>query len=906
MKIRWLIACIIMLSLWSVTEGQTITPYLYWTFDRDSLADMNGNLLDIKRYKLKISRAGSIVNKGLEIDPSGGILVTRALTGKIKSAVTVEFCYKGSVFNFQSFATPNFMIRLAYPFLRFITISSAGTTRSKDDWIIRLNGIGKKSYDYYTDGQWHHIAFVVDVRKGIKQIYIDGELPEGFSKSIPKGDQIVVDGFDGFRTLTALDELAFYKSALPADLIAGHYQSLKSGNNYTFTVPTKRQTVPAEPTPVLTTLDKLEFAPGYPNYTIQASEQLKYFPDPRFYAGQPMKRNFPWLDISYLHRELPGNGGKGFGKISPSKAVEITDEMVRRWNYYIELPCLRVDSTSANKRYSSPEFIENALVNYANKHPELPAASVIMQVQGRPIHAGFDHNKAYENAQDLADAYYLRDASGKVILSGNKKWLSPLAPLDIIKKDAFTTAFYLRQLSKHLNRPIDMLNDNGELFGHMRPESLLKSDPKVKRDIEVKKLTNPQYNGLFQNRLDTCYKNELLRLLGWKKTWFTFYNVSAFNAEYWPDYAMRRTSNFVINGNHYSTPSFYPSSPGNWQSASGPNNGYGAVAQGRLKEIAIGDKFFAPFVSAGWSFEDKNIRPAQWLALLKSMVMLGAEFFHVGYFNVTGGGGWPDGAGPFDPRGYAYQVAMPIYAQAIASRVFPFLRDGELLNPRKSTDKIYPFRFAGTKENQLLLVRRLGKKYLIYGSIQPNTNFAGNVANEESTKIILDGHTLQFKIRRQGSMYVLDLTACSPVFYQLDGWHQYEHPWYWSKNIQIEAENADESSPGVSLNTEFLGEYDFSQFTTWQHLPQGGSIVFSYSRQAGQQKKLAFRIRRSGTEDAIIKIGSNKGAERTIRSNDWTTLILSANEAATVIDSADGRLLLKIIKGSADLDWICL
>ena len=112
--------------------------------------------------------------------------------------------------------------------------------------------------------------------------------------------------------------------------------------------------------------------------------------------------------------------------------------------------------------------------------------------------------------------------------------------------------------------------------------------------------------------------------------------------------------------------------------------------------MALGIKFFAPFISAGWNLEEKNIRPGQWLGLLKSMVMLGADFFHVGYFNVTGTTGWPNGKGPNDPRGYIYQAAMPAYAQAIASQVWEFLDKGVLLEDPLSKEKRMPFAFAAS------------------------------------------------------------------------------------------------------------------------------------------------------------------------------------------------------------------
>src|SRR5690606_4926132 len=147
----------------------------------------------------------------------------------------------------------------------------------------------------------------------------------------------------------------------------------------------------------------------------------------------------------------------------------------------------------------------------------------------------------------------------------------------------------------------------------------------------------------------------------------------------------------------------------------GALNGYGTVAEGRKKEMALGVKFFAPFVSAGWGLEDKNIRPGQWLGLLKSMVMLGADFFHVGYFNVTGGTGWPDGKGPNDPRGYIYQAAMPAYAQAIASHIWEFIEKGKLLEDPLSNNRNMPFSFNATNPNHLVIVRKLNQKFLIYG-----------------------------------------------------------------------------------------------------------------------------------------------------------------------------------------------
>jgi hypothetical protein len=884
-------------------------PLAYWSFDDSQYnVDRNGKWkIDVNTYKPQVRQENGLVGKCLTAANANGIIVTNLFSSKAqKTDITIEFLFKGTQFMFTTFPSAEFRINFNYNSLVINTQTKKNGQVRKYGWTIPLKGSGITSYNYLADGNWHHYVFTVQ-RSGQLQVWIDGSTDPILQKKIDPFDELAITSKDGFKLTGSIDELAFYQTVLEETLIYQHMQEVMNSGAYTFTrnnaIISARKAVAQE---AGSKYDEKEFAPGYPNYTVQATDQLKAFPDPRF-SDRFMNRNFPWLDITYLHRELPGKGGKGFGKVNPAKAIELTEEMATRWNYYVELPCLRRDSLTANKEYQNKSSLYYALLQYARQHPELPTASVIMHPQVNPKHAGFDRTRPYAMAQDLPDQYYLRDSKNKPIVKDNKKWFSPLAPLDYMKKDALTSAFYLRQLTRHLGRPIDMINENGEIFGHMRPKALLESDPNVKKDIAGKKLTIPQYNGWFQNMLDTCYKNELLRNLDWKNTLFTFYNVSAYNSSYWPSYDMRRTSNSIINGIHYSTPSFYPSRPDNWRIAAGSLNGYGTVAEGRLKEIKMGDKLFAPFVSAGWGLEENNIRPAQWLALLKSMVMLGAEFFHVGYFNVTGSTGWPNGVGPNDPRGYIYQVAMPAYAQAIASRVYPFLINGELLNPQSGlASNTYSFRFKGLRENQLIMVRRLGNKYLIFGSVQPNSNIAGNVPLEEDTRIVVDNMQLAFKIRKQGSMYILDLSNSSPVFYQLDGWHQYEHPYYWSKDIRMEAENADEISAQVRTYTEKTnsGKYDFRDFTTFVRINQNQSISFNVPRKQGN-KSCILTIKCANEGSAVISVENGTTAiQKTITGKSWTTLTLGSGEANRLFNQHSGRIRIRVVKGTIDLDQV--
>lgn len=869
-----------------------------------------------QRPKLSVNFDNGSTQKGIQsiqgisgkaVQQQAGInarLTTNFFTKSgIQKAFTLEFWAAGERFYFGTIGTQNVRIELALDELLFFTTVKAGGKEIKDGWKVSLRYAPPFSYASLTDGNWHHFVFQMDVNAGVKRVWIDGKLTSFSERKISKADAIVTGPTDGFGRFGKLDELAMYDYMLSAGDITAHYSKLKKDDPSLDEAEARTAPAAGSQGYFSAGVDPKEFAPGYPNYTVQAIDQLRYFPDPRYKSSRKMPRNFSWMDISYIHRELPGNGGKGFGKTDPDKAVAMINELVNKWNYYLEVPCLRYDSSILAKKYGTPGNIEYAIINYARSHPELPTSSVLMEIQGKPNQAGFDRKTAYATAQDLPAQYYMQDASGKPLVVNRKKWLSPLAPLDIIQKDGLTAAFYLRQVQRYLGRPVNFLNDNGEIFGHIRGEGLLKQDPKVWADYKRSGLTASQYSAVFQARMDETFKATVLNAMNWKNTQFTFYNVSAYNDPYWPDYSRRRKTNTVFGGKfHYSTPSFYPARPDNWRTASGPLNGYGTVANGRRKEIQLGDSLFAPFVSAGWNMEEKNIRPAQWLALLKAMAMLGAEFFHVGYFNVTGKTGWPNGAGPNDPRGYIYQAAMPAYVQALVSNNYNIWRQSVLLNPQASLNPdIYSFRMKASKENHLVMVRKQNKRYLIYGSIQPSSNFKGNAPLEEATTINLEGRSVTFNVRRQGSMYILDLSSSKPVFYQLDKWHQYEHPYYWSKDAAVEAENAVSFGGSPVIETLNNNQYDFRNFTTVVSMTAGQSITLEVPDKNRNDYSCTLTVRNDGGDNATISIGN---VQKSIGSNKWTDVSLTKNEVGNLISARGGTVTIKVTKGKVDIDKV--
>lgn len=897
--------CLVLLLIYYSTTAvsQGGIPYHYWTFNSTNTGQdsISGKMLDAKYYNCQYSLVRTRVGKGLSLGNSTCPVITSALGGRVATEFSIEVLFKGEMLTFLTFPKQTTVVRFDYGGFLFRTTSVLNGRSVVDDLHVELRGSGRRSYNYYTDGEWHHLVFTASLKSGKKEIWVDGECLEGFSGDLGKANSFEFGASDGFRNTDKIDELAFYNSVLSPELIKQHYAEVRGGSPYSFKLNRKLLQAGITPENKEETIDPAEFAPGYPDYTIQAVDQLKAFPDPRFHAAVPLRRNMSWMDISYLHRELPARGGKGFGKADPNRAVALTAQMAEKWNYYIDIPVLRMDSAATDKVYGDHKSVEGALIEFAKENPQYPVASILFEPQVRPVHAGFESRVPYVSSQKLPDKYYFRDARGNVVQYNRKKWISPLAPLDIIQKDGKTSRFYLAQLLKYLRTPPALINENGEVFGHMRKEDLLRKDPAVWAHYKSSGMTPAEYSGWFQYRMDSTYRTEVMNGLDSKRTHFSFYNLSAINPEYWPDYASRRELNRWSGDTMYSTPDFYPRTPDNWRDGKGSSNGYGRLAHGRAREIELGDKFFSPFVAAGWGREEDNIRPAQWLALLKSLVMLGADFFYTGYFNVTGAGGkWPNGVGPNDPRGYAYQIAIPSYAQAIRSWVPEFFEKGELLNPADPRDLVRQFRFRGLGENELILVRKSGKKYLIYGSVQPNSNIKGNVPQEKKTTIELDGRQVSFVIRRQGSMYVLDLSELQPVFYQVDGWHQYQHPYYWGRDLGIEGEAFIRNANLYTIykSTANHSGLDFSEFTSFARLDGKYSIPVcaSWFRRQGHFMSAKIKARTFKPSTRVLVNGRQVKKIDTV-SEDWSWYVVDIDKA-----TSPNVLSIEVTGGYFDVD----
>ena len=569
-------------------------------------------------------------------------------------------------------------------------------------------------------------------------------------------------------------------------------------------------------------IDTSEYAPGHPNVRISAIDQLRSYPAPRFREGHTLLRNVQWMSPHYF-------GGLTQPGLTDSQVIEnsvqIQYELASSWNYYLLLPG---NTKGHPDSYSDPKTIAGAWIKLANDHPKLPASVITFWGQLYPRAAGFASGTAYIVSRQLPPSHYVAGTQG---LKGAMK-ISPVAPLDSFRQDGLTQRFYLERLSKALLRPIDLINENGEMYS-LYGKDLIVNDPVAVADKEKIGIKDwDTYIAYGRKRVSTAYRDAFMSLPALTKTIYTEYGIDG-HSTYRHKYSEVRKINTPINGQYYATPDFYPRWPSNWETWKGPWHGIKWITDSRLNEIALGDELFSPFVAAGWdNNEENNIRPGQWLGLLKALGVMGAEFHYTGFFNLNA---------PFaKPENYAWQAVMPAYSQAITSKYEDILRNSTLMNSPG-------YRFDTGKKNELIFVRKhkMLHLYVITGSIQPSSNNAGETPREMETSIKLNGKTLKFKIRRQGSTYVYDIRdLANPVFYQLDGWHQDTHPSRWKKDFLLEAELADRFSEGTYIRTESKIEGDYTNSVSFVGFTsERDTLTYSFEPREEWPKEYSILVR---------------------------------------------------------------
>lgn len=824
-KLLQFLLALLVLALFSVKFilGQNYLPRSYWTFDNPSnvFSDSTGlfNLDPFyyqSGYSIGNNTGGTGVGKFMTLNSSSGYIRMGSLP--TDSAFTIEFLFRPG-YNFKE---TRFFYRLDgaitakmnYPYIVFTTThrSSSGAAVSDDLWI-DLNGIGRKSYGYYIDGNWHHMVFKFNSNTGVKELWVDGQCPSGFSKTVsPTGYFVNNTSVNRDLLLNATinyiqyhgdyDEMAIYSYGLPANMIYKHYLDFMSNKHYSY--PNAAVTVPVA-SAITGPIDLNEFPPGHPNVSVSVLDQLKTFPVPRYKQGHSMHPNFNWIDPLYTSSYMqPGVSNTQ----SSANSVTLQTELVTKFNYMLYLG------------YSGSVW-GDAWITLANQNPSWKASTVVVRAQlGNPL----------VFSQSLPNDHYLQNSSGQFIdLNGNvtsQKIWRPTAPTSSYTNDGLAMRNNLiNAFQSRLTRPIDFVNENGEVFPMITNAALAK-DPVVTAAKNASGLGWEEFLAMkYKDHSTLPYRDQFMNLSIFNaNTKFTEYRIDGHRTyQFW--YEQTRFINTPINGKRYSTLDFYVKFPYNWRYWSGPWHGWQWVVESRKYEMALGDSLFSPFVAAGWDQNtETHVRPAQYLGLLKCLGMMGAEFYYPAYFNIQSSY-QPPNPPPYDPKGYIWQNIVPSYAQAVSSRYEDLLRNGTILEGDVPNDPYNPqwnaYNFWTGDPQKIVVARksRTQNRYAITGTIQPNTNMAGNAALESTAIITLDGQQLKFKVRRQGSTYIYDKTVSSaPVFYQLDEWHDYKHPYLWTKDLNYEAENFETGNSNVLIKTSVPAGTpagDFTNFTSY-------------------------------------------------------------------------------------------
>ncbi|MES2513587.1 MAG: hypothetical protein V4580_05555 [Bacteroidota bacterium] len=632
--------------------------------------------------------------------------------------------------------------------------------------------------------------------------------------------------------------------------------------------------------------DPCQYPTGYPDTTRSVIQQLSLYPLPRYFPSHKLLHLFNWMDPYYMG----GSGRKGINKnTAVENAVQIQKELITNWHYGIVIP-------NAGVSFNGP-LVNNCplFIKLANEHPEVPLHVITFWMQGSPAKAGYPYKKALVITSNLDSSLYINfDFYGK-----QKKEISFAFPDSLIKMDGYTQKYYLNRLITCLTRPIDFINENGEEPPGPYQLDDIQKDPVM---VNLKKiLKNETWEEFMAQRklhlrniYSGCFLKEIPEL---KNTRFNFYATEGGPIDRF-EWSIMKRSMTPINGCYYSTPDFYPRWPKNWNDWDGPWHGWKWVELGRIKEIKNGDHLFSPFVAAGWSKkQEEDIRPGQWLGLLKCLAGIGAEFYYVGYFSLSA---------PYtNPGKWVWQAAMPAYSQAITSRFEDVLKDGNVLF---NDDKEPIVTYKTNDKHVLVTVRKHNKKdkYVICGTYQPFSNEADEIPVKKNVTIKISNQDFTFEVRRQGSVYIYEKTPDKALFYQLDSWHENAHPDHWTRDFYFEAEVADTLVPNKQLTTINKNGTDYTSFITYISINKNTPLPYKFSQRESNDQEKYLWVKFKGDGEIIIKLRSEKINFQQIEKLSalnwkWHKIKLK-NRGLT----GENTLLLNLKNGNIDLDKIII
>ncbi len=824
----------------SVATAQ-ITPKYYYQFNSSLAGTIGGNTLTTSG---SINYMQGAVGNALYLDTlanmfTGANLVT---TGSI----TVEFLYKPSYYTDYGalaafFYVGNNLLALNKLDNNSITLTTYPAAGS-DNFTIYLDGINRKQYGYWIDtASWHHIVVVMEPTK--RTIYVDGQSPPGFSKTVTASNMTngvfyISTTTNGWKYRGAIDEVAIYDNAMQPKQAYQHYLDFQAGNHYSFTLNANLPNIAT----VVAPLDSMYYGYGHvlgsggpTDYIYTPLQQLQKYQVPRYRTNTLLQRNFNWTDPA----AAGGLYQSGWVEAVFAASKDIQEQLANYWYYGI----VAWNNIGVNKTEFNTRWI--ALANaYPNVSCDIVSAYTFNSVQNI-VDQGFTLQDYITN-NSLQPLY----PSGQI---STYKWLDIYTPVTKcateLPKDGHAIAQRVAYIKTQVSRTINRCSENGEILPVYTEPGLIKTSIVASKNSSG--LTWNQFIGRQWTFGYHFYIDSIKSALG-GSTQFLMYDTDGGIVDR-ADWSYSRSIQSTIRGMKYSTSDFYVRWPYNWRIWSAAWHGLDWFVRGRMNELAVNDTLYAPFVSAGW---DKNqevdVNPPQWLGLLKCLSGFGSEFFHAGYFTL-GNIGDPNNG---QPKGWIWQCAAASYVQAVNSHIDSAFIHSTLLagdyNWVQPGTPSYQF-YAGDKRKFVVVRKANGSnKYFIYASLNPFSNQANQVATSESAQIKIGTDVVKFTVRRQGSVYVWDKT--NSIFYQLDGFHEASHPDRWSTKITQEAELMDNRSNPTNLVTEGNTGYDFRTFTTSTSSANGDTSSYQFMPRPIGSYYLHVRARATSGNNSIYII----------------------------------------------------
>ena len=725
---------------------------------------------------------------------------------------------------------------------------------------IPLTGVGRQDASYYTDGNWHHLAFTFSSKTGQCKVYVDGVCPPGFSMVLGPSKKIAPEGnfTVGSRFPTnfqfgrqwfhgCLDEIALYDTILSPEAVYQHYEdAVLNGKHYTMSIDPDTIIVPM-PGPALDgERNALEFAPGYPSVPLSSLQLLQDYPGPRYHPKNSLPEIRPWFGD--FHRIVSD---------PPSRADErgVMQELVDHYHYLLLLDRATHPATSPADVASTTTRIGN-MVDLANTSPydQYPRMAITNWSTANHDEIGIDHDGAYINDDRLPSVHYAHEAliPGVPLRNPNNLtdtlW-SPRAPVDSLILDGRAILQKLKYVSNGLlDSRIHVVSENGEVIPQFGKNPFERdSTIKAEHDALAASLTLPEAWPQYMAHKYTPHRHaylntflDTLEVLTGLRPEMVYYDVGGTATARLLYDTARVINTLTPDGYRRPTPYFYPQFPHRWRYHFGALSGVGRLTRGRFEEMKTGveDSIFQPFVSPGFDAgdeayrlkDDQTIRPGQYLGLLKNIAMQGADTYNNFMFNSPV-------VNEHEANWRIWKTVIPSYAQGITSRIEEYMYDGKVMEGdlRASADgsgTADGTRYSFNTGNPLDFITARKKNgadtYVISGSAQKSGFSTSNGDLGRDVGIVLGGDSLHFNIRLQGSTYIYDnLDPGEPVFYQLDTWHEWKEPSHWCKDFCFEGEVYDSlrfNAPLISgtfvtkIRTEVPGtltDRDFTDFTSW-------------------------------------------------------------------------------------------